>query len=114
MPIFELPRDGEGIASSGLLTDKTITAFLSRYEVGQWPQAILLATLHGVLCFENVLGQETTALTELRSIIEEKICHVKIHAACEPQSKTCQMAALQGADSLILKAKDQARVTNIQ
>jgi hypothetical protein len=114
MPRFALPRDEEDITSSGLLTDKTITAFLSRYEVGQWPQAILLATLHGVLCFEDVLGQETTALTELRSIIEEKICHVRFHAACEPQSKTCQMAALQGADSLMFKAKDQARVINIQ
>ena len=114
MPSLELSSGEEGIKSSGLLTNKVIRAFLSRYEVVQWPEVIMLATLHGVLCFEDKFGQQSTALTDLRSEIEQKFSHLKVHAACEPQSNRCHTASAEGANSCYSNAKVQASVINIQ
>ncbi len=99
--------DARGFCSSGLLTNEVIRAFLARYEVVQWPEAILLATLQGVLCFEDVFGRETTPLRTLRSAIEQKMWDPETHRACGSQGNTHHIPSVRGTGNRESRSTDK-------
>ena len=79
-------QDDRDLYTLGLLTNKTIAAFLARYDFAQWPEVILLATLQGVLRFENTFPNENVAVADLRSAVQQEDCLLRTRSLSrEPQ-----------------------------
>lgn len=81
----------------GVLTNKTIAAFLEPYDVAQWPEVILLATLQGVLCLEKTFGYEKVAVADLRSAVEQRDCLLRARSPNGHQGNASKNTPVQEA-----------------
>lgn len=91
--------DQVDVYTLGLLTNKTIAAFLAPYDFAQWPEVILLATLQGVLCFEKTFGHENVAVADLRSAVKQKDCLISTRSPRGPQGNIRTKSPTKGASA---------------
>ena len=65
-------------ASPGLLTNKTVRAFLSQYSQQQWPTIVKLIVLHGILSIQHQYPGLCLSTSQLKELVEKGACSIAV------------------------------------